>query len=239
MNILLIAGHGGTDPGATAFNYKESELARDLVPKIENELKKYGVNVTIYDVNSSAYRDIITNGKAYNFKPYDYVLEIHFNAYTKSVFDNKIKGSEIYVTTSEKIITVEEAILKNMKAIGFTNRGVKKKNMSVIYEAKKQGVSGALMEVCFIDDQDDLNVYMFKKNEVAKAIADGIATGYKLTIKEEKKTDLSGHWAEKECLYVVDGGIMSFDSNGNFNPDKTLTRAEAAVIAYRILNKTK
>lgn len=237
MDILLIAGHGGTDPGATAFDYKESELAREIVPMIANELKYYGVNITIYDVNSSAYRDIITLKKPYNFKQYDYVLEIHFNAYKKSLFDKKVKGSEIYVTTSEKIVTVEEAILKNMAALGFTNRGVKKKNMSVISAAKKQGVSGALMEICFIDDQDDISLYMSAKSNVAKAIAEGIATGYKLTKKEEKKADLTGHWAEETCLNMVNKGIMSFDSNGNFNPDKVLTRAEAAVIAERILNK--
>ena len=69
------------------------------------------------------------------------------------------------MTTSESGITVEEAICKNVAALGFTNRGVKRKNWSVIATAKSQGVSSCLLEVCFIDDPDDIFRAQYTKRE--------------------------------------------------------------------------
>ena len=80
----------------------------------------------------------------------------------------------------KKIATVENAIIQNISRIGFANRGVKRKNWSVIYKAKLQGVSSALLEVCFIDDKDDIRLYQNKKNDVINAIATGIIDGFKL-----------------------------------------------------------
>lgn len=39
--------------------------------------------------------------------------------------------------------------------------------------------------------------------------------------------------------YLADIGIFSGDENGNFNPDKTVTRAEMAVIVCKMLGETE
>ena len=77
MKILLIAGHGQGDPGACALGYQEADLTRELVSLVRPKLSKYA-EVTVFDTNKNPYTYLKSN--KYNFKEYDYVLEIHFNA---------------------------------------------------------------------------------------------------------------------------------------------------------------
>ena len=53
MKILLIAGHGAGDTGASGCGYKETNLTRELVNLIAPKLRKYA-NVDVYNVNRSA-----------------------------------------------------------------------------------------------------------------------------------------------------------------------------------------
>ena len=199
MNFLLIAGHGGGDPGACSLGYKEYELAVEVCNLLKAELSRYG-KVTIADTSIGWYRWLCKNGGSFNFKRYDYVLEVHFNAAAKDLKGNKkTTGSEIYVTTSEKVVTVEENILRNMEILGFKNRGVKAKNYGLISYIKRQGVSASLMEVCFIDDKDDMDLYQAKKKDIAFAIAEGIAKGY----------ELSEQSLSADCKLLCDKGIIN------------------------------
>ena len=47
--------------------------------------------------------------------------------------------------------------------------------------------------------------------------------------------DIKGHYAEKYIQKLLDLGVVKGDGKGYFNPDKTLTRAEAAVMIANVL----
>ena len=181
MKILLIAGHGEGDPGACALGYKEADITREIASKLKSALSNYAT-VDVFDTSKNMYK-YLKSGKTFDFKKYDYVLELHLNACVNDTKGNgKTTGAEILVHSLEKGISVEESILNNIEKIGFRNRGVKRKtnllNMNTC--KKKQGVSYALIEVCFIDDLDDMTLYQAKKDEVVNAIAQGIIKGFKL-----------------------------------------------------------
>ena len=203
--VLLIAGHGAGDPGATSTlggkSYQEAQEARTLVPMIAEALKPYA-DVDIYDTGRNAYDDAADGaiGAYAKFTKYKYVLEMHFNAYKSDQGDGTIKGTEIYVTTSENGIAVEEKICQNISALGFTNRGVKRKNWTVISKAKAAGVSSALLEVCFIDDADDMNLYAAKRVQVARAIASGITNGFEWKAEEDPVAEAKRTIQEKAGL---------------------------------------
>lgn len=189
MKILLIAGHGAGDPGAIATHggktYYERDLARQVVQYVASFLKDYA-EVTVYPTGQNAYYDY-QNGtlkQKAGFAGYDYVLEVHFNASSFDAGDGKIKGCEAYVTTSESGISVEEQILFRLSALGYTNRGVKRHNWAVISTAKGQGTSSCLLETCFIDDGDDMKLYLAAPQKTAEAIARGIIDGFGL-VKQE------------------------------------------------------
>ena len=60
-----------------------------------------------------------------------------------------------------------------MKKLGFTNRGIK--TTGGLYYLNHTINKAILIEVCFVDDKDDYDLY--KKagyKQIAKAIADGI-----------------------------------------------------------------
>lgn len=107
-------------------------------------------------------------------------------------------GSEIFVTTAESGITVENEILKNLcNCVKYHNRGVKRKDFRVISKIKSQGVCSALLEVCFIDNSNDIEIYQKNKNKLATAVAKGIATGFNLKYISDKNSPHSTDVSEK------------------------------------------
>lgn len=187
MKILLMNGHGGNpyDSGAVGNGYKEAELTRELADLVETRLKKYAT-VKRYPKERNAYADV-QNGTFTTYVPgginnIDYAFEIHFNAGGGT-------GTEIYITTKEEGHTVEDAIVKNIaNAIGVRNRGVKVTDFSVIATCKYYGVSSALLETLFIDSASDMKLWASNKDKIAKAIVDGIVTGFGLKSETSNNT---------------------------------------------------
>lgn len=180
LKILIIAGHGGSpyDSGAVGYGYREADLTRELAKLVVSNLKKYA-NVDLYDISKDAYRECLKG--TFNVGSYDYVLELHFNAFNGNAY-----GSECYVTTREEGISVEQEIMKRMDKY-FTLRdndsifdGVKRENFLVINTLKNRGISGSLLEVCFIDNYNDMLTYQKNKGNIALDIAEGIAEGFGL-----------------------------------------------------------
>jgi len=196
-NILIISGHGGTpyDPGACGCGEKEAILTRELAVLVQRELEKVSnVKPMLYDQSKDAYK-VLQNGGSLPLSGVDYVLEIHFNAGVNDAGGNgETTGIEVLVHNSESGTGVEEAICKRIAALGFRNRGVKRRgDLLVMNTVKRSGVSHALIETCFIDDMDDVKLYRAVKAKVSKAIAAGIAEGFGLkyadTTTENKPVD--------------------------------------------------
>lgn len=179
MKILLIAGHGAGDPGAVGYGTEATETRRVL-----NEVKAlfggYDVTVDVYPTNRNAYADIGNGSLQVNFANYDYIFEIHFN----SAANPEATGVEIWVTPAEQGITVEQAIVNKVAALGYSNRGVKREGFRVIRTAKNKGTSAALIETCFISNQGDMNRYNGNFTKVCNAMVEGIAEGFGLSKKD-------------------------------------------------------
>lgn len=240
MKILLISGHGAGDPGAVStingVTYRESDETRKMTSAIKTALGA-SASVTVYPTDRNANEDFKkgTLASVAQFSQYDYVLEIHLNAFQTVASDGKTKGTECYVTTSESGITVEEAICSKVAAVGLNNRGVKRTNFNVIQAAKKAGVSSALLEVCFIDDPDDMAVYTANREKIAEAIADGIREGFGL-----KKTEsavpttepTADPWYAEYMNWARENGIMD-----GTRPTEPASRAEVVAMIRRALGQ--
>ena len=179
MKILLIAGHGAGDPGAVGYGTESTETRRVL-----NEVKAlfggYDVIVDVYPTNRNAYADIGNGSLQVNFANYDYVFEIHFN----SAANPEATGVEIWVTYAEQGITVEQAIVNKVAALGYSNRGVKREDFRVIRTAKNKGTSAALIETCFISNNGDMARYNSNFSKVCNAMVEGIAEGFGISKKD-------------------------------------------------------
>lgn len=192
MKILLIAGHGGTpyDPGAVGNGYTEAVETRRMANAVAPLLRTYGFEAELYDQSEDAYK-IVTQGGSLPLSGVSYVLEFHLNAAANDAAGNGVTtGSEIWVHTNEQGVTVEQAILRRIAALGFKNRGVKRSSsLAVLKHVFKRGISHALIETCFIDDRDDMELYGREFDAIARAIADGVAEGFGKAVTDTVKED--------------------------------------------------
>ena len=247
MNILLIAGHGNGDPGACGCGYQEATETRRMVDALAPRLRARGCDVDVFDKSQNAY-DVVRYGGALPLAGIDYVVECHLNAGVGDQGGNGYTtGTEVLVHASEPSTTVEQCILNNICALGFTNRGVKRRNdLAVMGYVVNNGISHALIETCFIDDADDMALYERKFDEVAKAIADGIAEGFGLETEEEEmqfteeeaawlkqlyaksKETAASDWAAEVVKEAKKDGIMD-----GSRPRDICTREEAVAMIVR------
>ena len=258
MKILLIAGHGGTpyDSGAVGCGYTEAVETRRMADAVAPLLRSYGFEVALYDQSRDAYK-VVTQGGSLPLSGISYVLEFHLNSAANDLKGNgRTTGTEIFVHTNEQGVGVEQAILRRVCALGFTNRGIKySSGLAVLKHVFKRGVSHALVETCFIDDKDDMALYGAKFDAIAKAIADGVAEGFGKTVQDEEddtvtQAEFEAMYDKITPLYVTMGEVPDYwkqkvremlDSgaiNGGTadNPDDINMRHEAlqaAIVAYR------
>lgn len=143
--------------------------------------------------------------------------------------DNKIGGSEVWCTESSGIKKeVGNKVLKNMAALGFTNRGIK--TTGGLYYLNHTTNKAILIEVCFVDDKDDYALYNkvgYKK--VAKAIAEGICgttvtqTAEKYTVVKKTSGKTAIKWMQRKLKSLVDANL---EVDGIWGP-KTQTALES------------
>lgn len=252
MKLLLISGHGATDPGAISkiggTLYREADEARRVTAALKQALEGY-CDVTIYPTTRNAYADYKSGALSgiAGFSAYDYVLEIHFNAFSPGASDNKTKGVECYVPVAAESDATEKAICNAVSSCGMTNRGVKRYNWAVISKARQSGVNSALLEICFIDDPDDMAVYIARFQTIIDAIASAIISEYGLKKGEtpvtyeqfkafmekyeaEKAAQLPGSWSKEAREWCEANGYIQ---DGRWKDN--VTREELAEILKRIV----
>ena len=204
FRMLVMAGHGKNvdgsfDPGAIGCGYREADLNRELQSLICEEAKQAGIACDAApDRNHYSF---FKAGGRYDMTAYRYVLEVHFNASVRvdTVGDGVMKGSMMYVDRSETGHTVEDAILRNLYQAGskkawdgvvITQRqwpfGLLVQNA-----VRRQGVSHAVLETCFISDMDDIRWYQSQKRAIARAVVTGIIEGFGLKTKTDEKAEKS------------------------------------------------
>lgn len=165
LKVYLDAGHGGPDPGASGSGYQEYKLTAELAKLVANYLtSNYGLAVyTNTKGNDYKYRH--PEAKSMDCGVF---VSIHFNASGGS-------GTESYVHSVNSAAgsrTLQHSIhTKLVSALGLTNRGEKDEWFAVV----SGPLPSVLLEICFIDNANDMKVYQSKKDAVAQAIAQGIA----------------------------------------------------------------
>lgn len=190
MKILLISGHGAGDPGCVAtmkgVTYKEAEETIKVVNLLKPLLEPYA-EIGAYDEARDAFGDAKAGTLAAKLKGWNYVLEIHFNACIGDYIGNgQTTGAEIFYPSLGRESGAEGAILTELAGLGLKNRGEQAGAFAVINTAHSMGCKANLLEVCFLDDADDMRIYTKSRRTVAQAIADGVVSAFGLTESEDE-----------------------------------------------------
>lgn len=166
--VVIDAGHGGYDNGARYKGRREKDDTLRLALAVENILTKNCVNVVLTrseDVYNTPYEKAMIS----NNVGADLFVSIHRNAYEPNVS----KGVETLVYDNVGIKNeLGKKINSNLQKLGFENRGITERpNLVVLKRTKSPAV---LLEVGFIDNDEDNTLFDEKFNEIAEAIAYGI-----------------------------------------------------------------
>ena len=188
------AKHGNKYCGAVGY-ISESLADRDITSAIIKAFRAAGHTAYDCSVDSGISQGNIISKIKKNINSHPNAkanISVHLNAVSKSKADGKIKGSEviIYSTQTEAEVIAIKVCL-NLKALGFTNRGVKVRKDLGILKGITNGGANILVECFFCDDQDDYNLYTkLGPDVIGKAIAEGVLGNRIETQPAKKKYDV-------------------------------------------------
>lgn len=203
------AGHGKQDSkstGAYTDLLKESVANREVKDEVIKLLRAEGH--TVYDdtVDYPSSASDCVNKQISNTNSHsnlDLAVGIHFNSGRKDLKgDGSIGGFEVIVcNNSGTKQEIGKRICSKMEEQGFKNRGVKL-NTGLGF-LKKSHAQAIIVEVCFVDDADDVKLYnKLGAKQVAKAIVEGIL-GKTISTATKEPQEPSEPASDGELYYRV------------------------------------
>lgn len=151
--IVIDAGHGGKDPGATSNKLSEKTVVLKVTKLVEAKLKKAGAKVLLTRSDDTFLS--LEQRTAYAKKHYaETFVSIHVNAAGSSA----AKGAEVFYDSSTNPNANESKLLASkiqsnlVKNANMSDRGVKDQRFYVI---RNNNVAAVLVELGFITNPDD------------------------------------------------------------------------------------
>lgn len=191
---MIVNVHAGHNPdgkvacGAVGL-IRESTEARKVKDEVITQLRQLGH--IVYDCtvnNGTGQKDVLQKiVKMCNNHKADLDVSIHFNcAANDRVGNGKTTGTEVLLySNASRAYDYAEGVCKAFELLGFKNRGIKF-NPS-LYVLRHTKAPAMLIEVCFVDDKDDVELYNCKA--AAEAIVYGITGQYVQEVPETDKAD--------------------------------------------------
>ena len=167
--VVLDAGHGGYDTGATGYGRVEKDDNLELTLAVGKALQNLGVDVE-YTRTDDRYDSPLKKAQMANEAGADLFVSIHRNAAT---YNNRYNGVQTLIYDEQGIKKeVADAINEALSEVGFKNVGTEtRKNLTVL---KRTEMPALLVEAGFIDSEIDNQIWDESFDEMAQAIADAI-----------------------------------------------------------------
>lgn len=167
--VILDAGHGGSDPGATYYGRQEKTDNLNLALAAGNLLSQQGVDVVYTRVNDM-YQTPFEKAQIANNSGADYFVSIHRNAMPTP---NTASGAETLVYADSDVpALLARNVNSALEEVGFANLGVIERPGLIVL--RKTQMPAALLEVGFIDNEGDNRFFDENFDAIAQAVASGI-----------------------------------------------------------------
>jgi len=208
--VVLDAGHGGSDQGATASGLQEKHLTLDIAKRIQNKLEKYEVEV-IMTRTADKYLSLTERTNIANKANADAFVSVHINTGGGTGFESYIFNGAV----SNKTHNLQSDMHSNiMKQIGVADRGKKRANFAVLRQTQ---MSAILTENLFIDRNEDAVKLKDSKflDKIAQRHADGIVKflGLKKGSANGESNETSSYKGNSLVDYLKSTGVDSSFSN--------------------------
>lgn len=181
--IVIDAGHGGSNPGATYQGRRESDDALKLALAVGRILEENG-NDVVFTRTTDTTQSVGQKAAIANEENADLFVSIHRNA---AEYPGQYTGVQtlIYDDSGFKR-EMAERINENLANLGFRNAGVSIRPNLVVLNSTD--MPALLVEVGFIDSEKDNALLDSRFQAVAQGIADGIMD----TLEEQGMSDPPG-----------------------------------------------
>ncbi|MGN0307342.1 MAG: N-acetylmuramoyl-L-alanine amidase [Lachnospiraceae bacterium] len=172
--IILDAGHGGWDNGASyqGRNEKDDNLAMTLA--VGDILEGFGFQV-FYTRTEDIYQRPFRKATIANEIGGDLFVSIHRNS---SPVPNQYHGVETLVYSNQGLPKrVAENINRQLEEVGYANLGVEERPGLIVLNSTQ--MPAVLVEVGFINSDIDNALFDQRFQETAMAIAEGIRDSFR------------------------------------------------------------
>lgn len=167
--VVLDAGHGGANPGATYNGRREKDDTLAIALAVGGILEENGVDV-YYTRTTDVYESPYQKAQEGNEVGADYFVSIHRNS---SPYPNQYTGVETLVYNRfGAAARLAENINERLEQVGYENQGVNVRPELVVLNATD--MPSVLVEVGFINTDADNELLDERFAETAAAIAGGI-----------------------------------------------------------------
>lgn len=192
--IVIDAGHGGTDPGAVYEGRQEKDDDLRLAMAVGDILSQNGVDVT-YTRTTDVYQTPFEKAQIANDADADFFISFHRNS---SPRENQYSGVEtlVYDKSGTKL-DMAENINGALGELGFRDLGVQARPGLVVLRRTK--MPALLIETGFINTEKDNELFDQQFEEIAQAIAYAI-------LGTLDQNEVQSEASEEEPLYRVQVG---------------------------------
>lgn len=171
--VIIDAGHGGTDVGATSGGIYEKDITLDISKRVEKLLNQKGYQVVMTRPNDTyvSLQDRVTISEK---NDPDIFVSIHVNSSVRP----EITGVETHYYHQESMALAQTVHSSLASAVQSPNRGLFKSKFYVINHTT---VPAILVEIGFISNSGEREQLVGEKRKqaTAKAIADGVENYFK------------------------------------------------------------
>jgi len=177
LTIILDAGHGGSDPGASANGLLEKNLTLEITKRVASLLTGINLNV-IMTRSDDRFLELSERSSLANDIGASLFVSIHINSGGGEGIETWWNDKNTKPGESNQLANnIQSEIIKSTNA---KDRGVKGRtpNNGDFHVTRVPNMPSALVEVGFIDNKNDAN--KLKNNAFLQNAAQGIANGIKL-----------------------------------------------------------
>ena len=171
--VVIDAGHGGTDVGATSGGIYEKDITLDVAKRVEKLLKQKGYQVVMTRPDDT-YVSLQDRVAISEQNDPDIFVSIHVNSSVRP----EITGVETHYYHQESMALAQTVHSSFASAVQSPNRGLFKSKFYVINHTT---VPAILVEIGFISNSGERAQLIGEKRKqaTAKSIADGVQNYFK------------------------------------------------------------
>lgn len=208
MDIVLDAGHGGFDNGASYGGRLEKNENLMLTLAVGQKLMQDGYKV-YYTRDEDIYQSPYEKAQIANEKGADYFISFHRN---DSLEDDQYNGIQSLIyNDASPARELAQNIDRELELIGFNDLGIEERPGLVVL--RRTEMPAVLVEVGFINSKVDNQIFDERFNDIVDAIVSGIEQTIPIGNEPIKMPVTATSDTHENEMYGIQTGVFKYRNN--------------------------